>query len=88
MKSFWNKKAGKCIKIVYNRREICFQLENFNKIIVSKKHMKILRQKRIRKEVNSMGNLDKIGRSIRSLRKANKITLQQMASETGLSTGY
>ncbi len=35
-----------------------------------------------------MGNLDKIGRSIRSLRKANKITLQQMASETGLSTGY
>ena len=43
MKSFWNKKAGKWIKIVYNRREICFQLENFNKIIVSKKHMKILR---------------------------------------------
>ena len=35
-----------------------------------------------------MGNLDKIGRSIRSLRKANKITLQQMASETGLSVSY
>lgn len=35
-----------------------------------------------------MGNLDKIGRSIRSLRKINKITLQQMAKETGLSTGY
>ena len=35
-----------------------------------------------------MGNLDKIGGSIRSLRKAKKKTLQQMAKETGLSTGY
>lgn len=35
-----------------------------------------------------MGNLDKIGGSIRSLRKAKKKTLQQMAKETGLSIGY
>lgn len=35
-----------------------------------------------------MGNLDTIGRSIRSFRKTNKITLQQMSSETGLSVGY
>lgn len=35
-----------------------------------------------------MGNLDKIGGSIRSLRKSKKKTLQQLAQETGLSTGY
>jgi transcriptional regulator with XRE-family HTH domain len=33
-------------------------------------------------------NLDKIGSSIRSLRKSRKMTLQQLAKETGLSTGY
>ena len=35
-----------------------------------------------------MDNLDKIGSSIRSLRKSKKMTLQQLAKETGLSTGY
>ena len=35
-----------------------------------------------------MGNIERIGSSIRSLRKANKMTLQEMAKETGLSTGY
>lgn len=35
-----------------------------------------------------MGNLDTIGLSIRRLRKLNKITLQQLANETGLSVGY
>lgn len=35
-----------------------------------------------------MGNLERIGSSLRSLRKSKKVTLQQMARETGLSTGY
>ena len=35
-----------------------------------------------------MGNLDKIGRSIRNLRKVNKMTLKRMSEETGLSIGY
>lgn len=35
-----------------------------------------------------MGNIDKIGNNIRSLRKANKMTLQELAKATGLSTGY
>ncbi|MCH1981299.1 helix-turn-helix domain-containing protein [Ruminococcus sp. OA3] len=35
-----------------------------------------------------MGNLDRIGSSIRSLRKSRKMTLQKLAKETGLSTGY
>lgn len=35
-----------------------------------------------------MGNIERIGSSLRSLRKSKKITLQQMAQETGLSTGY
>lgn len=35
-----------------------------------------------------MGNIDKIGSSIRSLRKSRRMTLQQLAKETGLSTGY
>ena len=35
-----------------------------------------------------MDNLDRIGDSIRSLRKSRKITLQQLSKETGLSTGY
>lgn len=35
-----------------------------------------------------MGNIERIGSSLRSLRKSKKVTLQQMAQETGLSTGY
>lgn len=35
-----------------------------------------------------MSNIERIGSSLRSLRKSKKITLQQMAQDTGLSTGY
>ena len=35
-----------------------------------------------------MGNIERIGSSLRSLRKSKKITLQQVAQDTGLSTGY
>lgn len=35
-----------------------------------------------------MGNIDKIGTSIRSLRKANKMTLHELADRAELSSGY